>query len=212
MNKIYIFTTGKQVGNLVLRDIQRKVSISHPLVNKPGNIDQTTVTKLFDLTQFDTAQNILNSPTFKEWLKLDYVRAFDEFGIELDDFASKTFETDTFIDGQVPVWDETEKKFEPQTITPGGGGSTQKVTQLICINKLTAMSPINVSISGINFNFLGEVPDLKTNSTIFNSTLSLQIELNSIKQDKGSQVMRFSSNQLQFYRDIEIGEQIFIYS
>ncbi len=217
--KIYILTTGKfrDEPNLIFRDIARPISITHPVTTiSMANITYKTVNQLFELTKFETAENLMNSPNtsnFKMALTNDWIKAYNEFGIEIDDYLTKVFDdTEDYADGEVPVWDSSLKEFKPGSGSGGPGGTTSKQTELTVVNTIPAMTPITVSTSNFYVNKIGDVPDLRADSINFISDITLQIELNGLKQNKTTQVVRINSTQIYFNERLDIGETIFIVS
>lgn len=214
--KIYILTTGKfrDEPNLIFRDIARPISITHPVTTiSIANITYKTVNQLFELTKFETTENLMNSPNtsnFKMALTNDWIKAYNEFGIEIDDYLTKVFDdTEDYADGEIPVWDISLKEFKPGS---GPVGSTSKQTELTVVNTIPAMTPITVNTSNFYVNKVGDTPDLRVDSINFISDITLQIELNGLKQNKTTQVVRINSTQIYFNERLDIGETIFIVS
>jgi hypothetical protein len=77
---------------------------------------------------------------------------------------------------------------------------------------LPANTPVNVMSSGIYFDLIDSTPDLRTTQSVFNNDVHIQIEQTGVPMDKGLEVIWYSSSQLQFDRQIDIGEVITIYS
>lgn len=118
-NKIFIYTTGKRLGQIHFNDLPRDMIIQHPLPAMQAidfEINQNTVTRLFELTSYGTASQVMSSTVFKQGLIYDWFRAFNEFGIEVDNYTVKAFSNlSDYADGEVPVYNSTINDFEPGT-------------------------------------------------------------------------------------------------
>lgn len=211
--KIYIYTTGVNKNKIVFRDLPHSFQIQHPIPPAPiHQITQDNVMELFDLTANGTVNAFLNSNTFKQGLKLDWFRAFNEFGIEIDNFQDRTFETDLYGDGQIPVWDAVEKTFKPTTVSILPTYIPPKLTELTCIANLLKNTVINISSVTSTFTFKGVAPDLRADATAFNNSLNLKILRNGIPLLKGTEVTRISNTSVSFDFDLYATEVIFIES
>lgn len=92
-----------------------------------------------------------------------------------------------------------------------------KKTVLHCLNYLPANTPVFVNASSYYFEFNGMIPDLRTSALLFNTDLRVEVERDGMPLDKGSGnqgsiVTWFSSTQLMFDAQINIGETIVIFS
>jgi len=86
--KIYVFSTGKQEDSIVFDDphLPYQFDVKHPT---KGFAEFPTITTLpegrfLELTKFASVSDLLISNTLKNALDQDWLRAFNEFGIELD--------------------------------------------------------------------------------------------------------------------------------
>lgn len=215
-NKIYIYTTGKNRNKIIFYspDFPKSTQIQHPLPAFPvGDVTQENVDRLFEFTIFGTPNQILASLTFQDCLKNDWIKAYNEFGIEIDNYTTKLAPGSNFADGDTPVWDENAQQFIPEPYTPGGGPSdTVKRTKLINIQNLPSNQANRVDMTTLFFTFTGDIPNLGTDINDFNTNIKIIVEMNGIPLEKGTQVIRQSNNSLSFSDDIFIDDAIFIYS
>lgn len=115
MYKIYVNLTGK-VSSLILI-LANKVRLDGVIPIKEITVE--SVKSLIDLTQYDSYSNIMNNQTFKDALKFDYLKAYDELGLEIDIKTSDTlevFKNTNLTTGQKGVYNPDTDSFEELVI------------------------------------------------------------------------------------------------
>jgi hypothetical protein len=85
--KIYFFTTGAK-DRINFTDIEKRIQVQHPSAGDPSTvvpfITDIPNRRFIELTKYGQLNTILISAVFNEALEKDWIRAFNEFGVEID--------------------------------------------------------------------------------------------------------------------------------
>lgn len=208
--KLYIYTTGKHLDLIIFKHIAVPTQFQHPIPSKPvTNINENNVNQLLELTLYDTVDNLLAYQPFQDGLKNDWYKAFNEFGVEIDNYTSKLAPNTNFNNGDVVVWDANTNEFVG---VPQVAGVSTKTTRLKVLQTIPANQSFNVSATNSDVSFEGDIPVLLASAGLFNADIKIQVTRNGTPQDKGTEVSRQSATNLSFDETLDVGEVIFIYS
>ena len=178
--KIYVHLTGI-VPNLTLSTLAKPVKITNSITS--NYISVKDLLNLFDLTTRDTYNNIINNAEFKEALRLNYLKAYDEHSLEIDVFKDK-------------YPDLPEVKLDTLAVNPVGlqyFNSTNMadfVTELDT-NLVDIVSLYDQALTTLNNNLTNAIGDLNTSLTDALGTLTqtvegLDLEVQGLAQDVAS--------------------------